>query len=56
MTCSEDGSIRVWGQPPQDNKDAVGRELLAMSPMERFTGKRYGQGGGGKGRGAGKGR
>ena len=40
VTCSEDGSIRVWGQPPQDSNDAEGQELLAMSPMERFTGKR----------------
>ncbi|KAK7116743.1 WD repeat-containing protein 41-like [Littorina saxatilis] len=38
VTCSEDGSIRIWGRPPADGADAEGKELLTMSPMERFTG------------------
>ncbi|XP_076443383.1 WD repeat-containing protein 41-like isoform X3 [Babylonia areolata] len=41
VTCSEDGSIRIWGRPPVDVDDGEGKELLTMSPMERFTGMRF---------------
>ncbi|KAK7481356.1 hypothetical protein BaRGS_00027436 [Batillaria attramentaria] len=43
VTCSEDGSIRIWGRPPLDGDDALDKELLALSPMERFTGMSDGE-------------
>lgn len=43
VTCSEDGSIRIWGRPPAGGDVAGEKELLALSPMERFTGMSEGE-------------
>ncbi|XP_025076790.1 WD repeat-containing protein 41-like [Pomacea canaliculata] len=37
VTCSEDGSIRIWGRPPLYGDDDE-KEHLPQSPMEQFTG------------------
>jgi hypothetical protein len=39
ITCSEDGAIRIWGRQPTDQQcDEEGKELMAMTPIMRFTG------------------
>ncbi|XP_041369712.1 WD repeat-containing protein 41-like isoform X2 [Gigantopelta aegis] len=41
VTCSEDGSIRLWGKTPiSDDSGSSDRDICTLGPMERFTGLR----------------